>query len=106
MVEEINPAELVRQRKLGEAWQLVDVREMWERDIASVEGSVHIPLAEIPVRQAELDRSGPVAVMCHSGGRSAQVAAFLDEQGFSRVANVTGGIDAWSTDVDSSIPRY
>ena len=106
MVEEISPTELVRQRDAGKPWQLVDVREAWECEIASVAEAVHIPMAEIPLRQSELDSSRPVAVMCHSGGRSAQVAAYLAEHGFARVANVTGGIDAWSAVVDSSIPRY
>jgi rhodanese-related sulfurtransferase len=74
-------------------WQLVDVREAWEIEIASVQQSIHIPMAEIPSRQSELDADAPVAVLCHSGGRSARVAAFLCNQGFSRVANVAGGID-------------
>jgi rhodanese-related sulfurtransferase len=103
---EITPTELNRRRQNGELWQLVDVREPWEVETASVEGANCIPMAEIPRRFTELDRATPVAVLCHSGGRSARVAAFLCENGFASVANVTGGIDAWSLQVDAGIPRY
>ena len=63
-------------------------------------------MAEIPSRQTELDADKPVAVLCHSGGRSAKVADFLAGLGFSRVANIAGGIDAWAQEVDNSLPRY
>ena len=106
MFAEISPTELNRRRQNGELWQLVDVREPWEVEAASVEGTHCIPMAEIPGRLGELDRTTPVAVLCHSGGRSARVAAFLCENGFEAVANVSGGIDAWSLQVDAGIPRY
>jgi len=63
-------------------------------------------MAEIPARIAELDASLAVAVLCHSGGRSAQVANYLVQAGFDRVANIVGGIDMWSLDIDDSIPHY
>jgi rhodanese-related sulfurtransferase len=63
-------------------------------------------MGEIPARLPELDPSIPVAVLCHSGGRSARVADYLAHQGFVRVANIEGGIDAWSRDCDPAIPRY
>ncbi len=106
MYEDISPAAFAEQRDAGETWQLVDVRETWEIEIASVPQSIHIPLVEIPSRQTELDADKPVAVLCHSGGRSAKVANFLADQGFSRVANIAGGIDAWAQQVDSALPRY
>ncbi|MEX2124418.1 MAG: rhodanese-like domain-containing protein [Woeseia sp.] len=111
MIEEIEPADLVRRCLSGELWQLIDVREAWELEIARVEATAtmpitHIPMTEIPARYSELQPAQPVAVLCHSGGRSARVAGFLVQQGFSRVANVRGGIDAWSSDHDPSIPRY
>ena len=106
MVTDLSPRELVERMDGGELWCLLDVREPWEREIAAVAGSLDIPMAEIPARLGELDPDRPVAVLCHSGGRSARVAAFLAQQGLSRVANVSGGIDAWSTEIDDAIPRY
>ena len=60
----------------------------------------------IPARLADLKRDQPIAVLCHHGGRSMQVAMFLQQQGFTRLVNVAGGIDAWSRQVDPSVPRY
>lgn len=106
MFEELTPAELAEQARAGELWLVLDVRESWEIELARLEQARHIPMAEVPGRVGELDASRPVAVLCHSGGRSARVAAFLAERGFARVANVVGGIDAWAATVDATIPRY
>ncbi len=107
MIEDITPSEFVRRRDSGELWALLDVREAWEIDIACIEQTIDIPMAEIPARLAELDASQAVAVLCHAGGRrSAQVANYLAQTGFDRIANIVGGIDAWSSDIDDSIPRY
>ena len=106
MVEDIAPAELVRRRESGELWALLDVREAWEIDTARLEGTINIPMAEIPSRVGELDSVQAVAVLCHSGGRSAQVAEVLALHGVDRIANIVGGIDAWSANIDNSIPRY
>jgi len=104
--DDLTPADfLVLSKKDGD-WQLLDVRDPWEREIASVAGSIDIPMAEIPARLGDLDADRPVAVLCHSGGRSARVAAFLVQQGFVRVANIAGGIDAWAVEVDERIARY
>lgn len=105
-VEELTPADLDRRIAGGERWQLLDVREPWETSIASIEGSLEIPMGEIARRHGELDRTRPVAVLCHSGVRSRRVAEWLVTEGFSRVANVSGGIDAWSVELDPSVPRY
>ncbi len=102
----LTPTELMERWAAGERWQLIDVREPWEIAIAGLANAVAIPMAEIPVRMADLGHQEAVAVMCHTGVRSAAVAAWLAERGFSRVANVEGGIDAWSVEVDASIPRY
>ena len=106
MIEDITPAEFVGRRDSGELWQLLDVREAWEIDIASIEQTIDIPMAELPARVAELDASQSVAVVCHSGGRSSEVANYLEQSGFDHVANIVGGIDAWSVNIDDSIPRY
>jgi rhodanese-related sulfurtransferase len=85
---------------------LLDVREHWELDRARVDGAVHIPMGTIDAARARLDRDAFIVVMCHHGARSAQVAMFLERCGYARVANLEGGIDAWSTDVDPEVPRY
>ena len=85
---------------------LLDVREPHELALAAVAGSLHIPMGQIPGRLNELDGGKTIVVMCHGGMRSMQVAAFLCQQGFSQVASLDGGIDAWSVTVDASIPRY
>jgi len=105
VVEDIAPAEFVRRQESDSRWQLVDVRETWEIETVSITGTVCIPMAEIPERLADLDKNCPTAVLCHSGGRSRRVAEFLLAAGFTEIANIAGGIDAWST-IDSAIPRY
>ena len=106
MYEDFSPKDFRAQSDAGQQWQLLDVREHWEIEIASVPGSIRIPMSEIPSRQSELDADVPIAVLCHSGVRSARVAGFLADQGFCRVANIAGGIDAWALEVDNSLPRY
>ena len=106
MIEDMTPSDFLRRRETGELWALLDVREPWEIDIARIEETIDIPMSEIMERIPELDTSQCVAVLCHSGGRSAQVANYLVQAGFDRVANILGGINAWSLDIDDSIPRY
>lgn len=86
--------------------QLLDVREPWEHDKARIEGAKLIPMREVPSRIAELDKDAEVVAICHHGGRSMQVAMFLENQGFKRVHNLVGGIDAWSRTVDPAVPLY
>jgi rhodanese-related sulfurtransferase len=85
---------------------LLDVREASELEIARIDEAIHIPMNEVPARLAELDESRPVVVICHSGARSRRVAEFLAAKGFETVFNLTGGIDAWSREIDPGIPRY
>jgi rhodanese-related sulfurtransferase len=88
---------------------LLDVREAWELQTASTKPEaldlVHMPMQSIPARLDELDKTRPIACLCHHGGRSMQVTSFLSQHGF-QVVNVTGGIHAWSAQVDPSIPVY
>jgi len=77
-----------------------------ESIVAQIEGANLIPLGELPTRWQELDREKEIFVFCHSGVRSARAAEFLRAAGFPRVANVAGGIDAWSEEVDPNVPRY
>lgn len=85
---------------------LLDVREPDERALCLIDPSIHIPLAELPSRFEELPRDREVVVYCHHGSRSTMAAAFLESVGFRSVANLQGGIDAWSAEVDSEVERY
>jgi rhodanese-related sulfurtransferase len=85
---------------------LLDVREPWEYEKARIEGSQLVPMREVPARVGEIDEGKEVVAICHHGGRSMQVAMFLEKQGFNRVHNLVGGIDAWSRTVDPSVPTY
>lgn len=105
-LEELSPTQFrARWPNDGDA-VLLDVREPDELALASVEGAMHIPMREIPGRLATIDRDRPVVVMCHSGVRSRRVAEFLLANGFETVYNLAGGIDAWSRELDPSVPRY
>jgi rhodanese-related sulfurtransferase len=105
-IGEIEPAELKQRLDRGDALAVLDVREPEEVAIAALPGTVHIPMNDIPARLAELDRDAEWVVMCHHGMRSAQVAMYLARMGFTRVANLSGGIEEWSLTVDPSVPRY
>lgn len=107
-VPELTPTEFCERWPEAERTQVVllDVREHVELEIAAVSGARHIPMREVPARLAELDREGPVVVMCHAGGRSRRVAEYLLSNGFEQVFNLKGGIDAWSTEIDPQVPRY
>ena len=85
---------------------LLDVREPAEWDTARVADAVHMPMRTVPGRLHELDRERTIVVMCHGGARSRRVAEFLAGSGYASVFNLTGGIEAWSLQVDSTVPRY
>lgn len=85
---------------------IVDVREPAEVAVAAIEGSVSIPMREIPSRLDEIPTDTPLVFVCHHGARSRQVAVWLSRQGYTDLGNLAGGIDAWSRDVDPTIPRY
>jgi rhodanese-related sulfurtransferase len=102
----LSVSELARWRKESEPFVLLDVREPDELRRASIDGALHIPMREVPARLNDLQPTARIAVLCHHGGRSEQVARFLSARGFSDVHNVAGGIDAYARQVDDSIPRY
>lgn len=108
MVKQISPADLAAwlADKGREQPVLLDVREPWEHDKARIAGSRLVPMREIPARLAEIGGGGEVVAICHHGGRSMQIATFLEKSGFSRVHNLVGGIDAWSRTVDATVPLY
>jgi rhodanese-related sulfurtransferase len=86
--------------------QLLDVREPWEYETCHLDGAHLVPMRDLPGRLSELEAGRPVVCICHHGGRSAQVALYLESQGVSQVFNLTGGLDRWSREVDPSFPRY
>ena len=98
--------ELKARRDRGENPLVIDVREAWELQLASIPGVVHLPMNEVPARLGELSGDAETVVMCHAGGRSMRVAQYLANQGFTNVANLTGGIAAWSQYVDATVPHY
>ena len=85
---------------------LLDVREPWEFEKARIQGAQLVPMREVPARLAEIDQGKPVVAICHHGGRSMQVALFLEKAGYSNVHNLVGGVDAWSRTVDPEVPLY
>ncbi|HEX2197722.1 MAG TPA: rhodanese-like domain-containing protein [Burkholderiales bacterium] len=107
-MQQINPTELRTwlDDPRREKPVLLDVREPWEYEKARIEGSRLVPMREVPARVAEIGEDKEVVAICHHGGRSMQVAMFLERQGFKRVHNLMGGIDAWSRTVDPSVPTY
>ncbi len=113
MIDQVQPAQLqdwIASQAPNGSTVVLDVREAWEIQTACVNAQgfelVTIPMHLIPPRLSELSRDQPIAVLCHHGGRSMQVAAFLVQQGFGHVANIAGGINAWSSQVDASVPTY
>ena len=103
---EISPSEtatLLRDKKA----RLIDVREPWEFSRARIDGSLLIPMGDVPSRAfAALDPDEHLVIVCHHGQRSLSVTAWMRNQGFEQVQSLRGGIDAWSMQIDSSVPRY
>ena len=90
----------------GEKVFLLDVREPHEYSLAKIEGSVLIPLGTLPTALDQLDKNHEIIAYCHRGMRSADAVGFLLQQGFSNVKNLIGGIEAWSVEIDPTVPRY
>lgn len=111
MIDQVRPSDLPSWIQSHGADAIVlDVREPAEVRAASVKPDgfelVHIPMNEIPGRLGQLDPGRAVAVLCHHGARSMRVAMFLQANGFDTLANIAGGIEAWSAELDPSVPRY
>jgi adenylyltransferase/sulfurtransferase len=102
----ISVRDLKRKIDAREPFRLLDVREIFEHEIARIDGAKLIPLREIGGRAEELPREEQIIVHCHSGKRSAQAVRLLRERGFRNVYNLEGGIDAWSSEIDPAVPRY
>ncbi len=102
----ITVRELKSRMDRGDEIFLLDVREPHEYSLAKIEGSVLIPLGQVPQSLKQLDPNAEIVAYCHKGMRSADAVGFLLQQGFSNVKNLIGGIEAWSLEIDHSVPRY
>ncbi len=102
----ITPKELKARLDKGDTLVLLDVREPWEHQLAKLNNSILIPLGTLPNSLSKLDRNTEIIAYCHHGMRSGDATGLLLQQGFSNVKNLVGGIDAWSVQVDGSVPRY
>jgi len=104
---EIGGAQVKGMLKRGEKFTLLDVREPWEIEKATIEGSKNIPMGDVPTRaHQELDPEEHIVVMCHRGVRSLSVTNWLRQQGFEKVQSLRGGIDGWARTVDTKVPLY
>jgi len=104
-IPQLSVKDLKKRMDAGEDLFILDVREPFEYQIANIGGKL-IPQGEVPQRLAEIDRDREIIVQCKSGGRSQRIAEFLKQSGYPKVANVSGGIIAWSDQIDPSIPKY
>ncbi|PYJ50187.1 MAG: molybdenum cofactor biosynthesis protein MoeB [Verrucomicrobia bacterium] len=98
--------ELKQKMDAREPFELIDVREGFEYEIARIDGARLIPLGEIAERADELPRDRPIVVHCHSGRRSAEAVRLLQQRGFGNIYNLEGGIDGWSDQIDPGVPKY
>jgi adenylyltransferase/sulfurtransferase len=106
VMREVTVSELKQRLEAQEPLELIDVREPYEYEIARIEGAKLIPLRELAERIGELPRDREIVVHCHSGVRSAHAVQLLEKAGLPGAANLVGGIDAWSVEIDPDVPRY
>lgn len=107
-MDTITPAELARRLKLPDPPRLLDVREPEEHAFCALPGSRLLPLGDLVTRGGELAdwEEDEIVVYCHHGIRSARAAGLLEQMGFRRVTNLSGGVDRWTAEVDPAFPRY
>lgn len=106
---EVTPREVEDRRKAGEKMCLIDVREDVEWQICRIEGANLVPMNTVPARLQELDAqadSTPLIVYCHHGVRSLNVVHWLRRNGVENCQSMAGGIDRWSAEIDTAVPRY
>ena len=113
MIDQIQPSQLpdwISSKSASGNTVVLDVREPYEVQTACVAANgfelVTLPMGSIVEKLSDLDKDRPIACLCHHGSRSMQVAAYLSSQGFTHLANIEGGIHAWSSQVDPNVPTY
>ena len=103
---EIDSAAFKELRDRAVPHRVLDVREPWEVEICAFGGCLSIPMGQVPERVQELPAGQILVVLCHHGGRSQHVAAWLRDQGFGRATSLKGGIDAWAGEIEPGMARY
>ncbi len=104
--KDLNPAEVKQILENKSGTRLIDVREEWEHKIAHLEGSELMPMSNFIQHMNELGKDDELIFYCHTGVRSANICSYLADKGFRNLINLKGGIEAWSREIDPSIPRY
>ena len=102
----MNVIQLKKELETDPQTVLLDVRDKWEFDLCHIDNSVNISLSEISERKDELDKQPRTVIICHHGMRSAIAAEYLILEGFEKIVNLEGGIDAWASTIDQSMTRY
>jgi len=105
-LKEISVHTLNKKIKNNEQFSLIDVREHKELEIAKISQAIHIPMNTIPDNLNHISSTQPIIIMCKSGGRSAQVCEYLQNQGYSNIYNLKGGIISWALEIDSNLDIY
>jgi len=105
-MQEISVQELQTRLNAADQPLLLDVRESWEFSLCHIDGSTSIPMGNIPNVLDELDPRQETVVICHHGVRSRHVCQFLAHSGFSNLYNLTGGVQAWASEIDTQMPTY
>lgn len=103
---EVTAQELQSEIESGKSLCLLDVRGEDELEISKLDGIVHIPMGEVPLRHEELAKDADIVVICRTGNRSEKVAGFLDKSGYPQVRNLIGGMNGWAETVDPSMETY
>jgi rhodanese-related sulfurtransferase len=107
MIQQLSVSQLEKWlHRNNKAPLILDVREPWECMICSLPDSVYMPMGTVPARYNELDQDQDIVVLCHHGIRSDRVARFLGGQGFTRLFNLQGRIDAWAKDIETKMETY
>jgi len=106
IIEEISVTEAACRLQSGNDIKLLDVREPFEYELAHIDGSTLVTQVLVEEIIASWPKDTPIILQCHHGFRSMQAALFFQQQGFTQLANMSGGIDAWSVEIDTTIDRY
>lgn len=105
-MKEITAQQLKTMLEAREEVALVDLRSSWEQQLCAIEGSINLPMEDLPVHMHDLPTDKPIVMICHHGARSRQAVAFLKGCGFQKVSCLSGGIDSWAKDIDQAMKRY
>ena len=106
MIDDITPQELKDLLEKDLPPKVIDVRQDWEYEKCHIEGSILIPMDEIEDHIDQFDPDEGIVLVCHHGMRSAQVAQYLVQTGFTNIINLAGGLDAWAREIDPAMEQY